>query len=249
VLSVSIRYYFSEYRPKKRIVKIRASEFSNGLHRLLNLSSISPRFTAGGVSLSPPFHFSLQTAMATREFQGSTLFPDLGPATGSILVAEDDPIIRRRCCRILEESGATVLDAQDGEAALRLVETHENIDLVIVDLTMPRLGGRDVAGVLSVFRPGLPVLAMSDAAHKIEPDRRLPILAKPFSAHALIAATREMRLRAREMRIWADEKRAQARQLSLIAAAMQKRTAGPAERVDLVELAREMRSQHQETLR
>jgi CheY-like chemotaxis protein len=184
--------------------------------------------------------------MVARPYQTSTLLPNFGLITGSIVVAEDDPVTRHRCHRILEESGATVLDAQDGEAALRLVETHEDIDLVIVDLTMPRLGGRDVAEVLSVFRPGLPVLAMSDAAHKIEPDRRLPILGKPFSAHALVAATREMRLRAREMRIWAEEKRAHARQLSRIAADMQKRTAAPAERVDLVALAREMRNQYRE---
>jgi CheY-like chemotaxis protein len=183
--------------------------------------------------------------MAARPHQTSTRFPNFGPTTGSIVVAEDDPVSRHRCHRILEEAGATVLDAPDGEAALRLVETHENIDLVIVDLTMPRLGGREVAEVLSVFRPGLPVLAMSDAAHKIEPDRRLPILGKPFSAHVLIAATQEMRLRAREMRIWAEEKRTQARTLSRIAADMQKRTAGPAERVDLVALAREMRNQQQ----
>lgn len=84
---------------------------------------------------------------------------------------------------------------------------------------------------------------MSDAAHKMQPDRRLPILAKPFSASALVAAAREMRLRARELRMWAEEKRSRARQLSLIAADMQKRSAGPAERVDLVALAREMRTQ------
>jgi CheY-like chemotaxis protein len=168
---------------------------------------------------------------------------------GSTIVAEDDPVTRRRCCRILQEHGVSVLEAEDGEAALRLVEVNENIDLVIIDLTMPRLGGQDVAEVLSVFRPGLPVLAMSDAAHRMEPDRRLPILAKPFSAAALLAAAGEMRLRAREMRIWAEEKRAQARQLSLIAADMQKRSAGPAERVDLVALAQEMRNQQHNLMR
>ena len=187
--------------------------------------------------------------MAARTYPPSTPSPSSGLTIRSTLVADDDAVVRHRCCRILEESGVTVLEAEDGEAALRLIETHENIDLVIVDLTMPRLGGRDVAEVLSVFRPGLPVLAMSDVAHRIEPDRRLPILAKPFSASALISAAREMHLRAQKMRIWAEEKRARARQLSLIAADMQKRTAGPAERVDLVALAQEMRSQQHEMLR
>jgi CheY-like chemotaxis protein len=180
--------------------------------------------------------------MAAQTASAST-FPDPKLTTGSTIVAEDDPVIRHRCCRILQENGVAVLEAEDGEAALRLIEAHENVDLVIVDLTMPRLGGQDVAEVLSVFRPGIPVLAMSDAAYKMQPDRRLPILAKPFSASALVAAAREMRLRARELRMWAEEKRSRARQLSLIAADMQKRSAGPAERVDLVALAREMRTQ------
>ena len=50
------------------------------------------------------------------------------------------------------------------------------------------------------------------------PDRRLPILAKPFSASALVAAAREMPLRAREVQMWAEQKRSRARQLSLIGA-------------------------------
>jgi hypothetical protein len=50
---------------------------------------------------------------------------------------------------------------------------------------MPRLTGHEVAEVLSVFRPGLPVLAMSGAALWMEPDRRLPVLAKPFAIEAL----------------------------------------------------------------
>jgi hypothetical protein len=52
-----------------------------------------------------------------------------------------------------------------------------------------------------------------------------------------------------DMRIWAEEKRAWARQRSQIAADMQKRTAAPAEGVDLVAVAREMRSQQHEMLR
>ncbi|MFL5403578.1 MAG: response regulator [Gemmatimonadales bacterium] len=171
----------------------------------------------------------------------SSYSPAWGTATGStILIADDDAVIRSLCCRTLQQDGATVLEAEDGEAALRLIEDHDDIDLVITDLTMPRLGGHEVAEVLSVFRPGLPVLAMSGTAHKMEPDRRLPVLAKPFSAAALIAVTREMRLRAREVRIWADEKRAQARELYQIAAAMQKTNPGPPEKIDLVAVGREL---------
>jgi CheY-like chemotaxis protein len=179
----------------------------------------------------------------------SSLLPISGgtsPAT--ILVADDDPVVRRLCCRVLQEDGDTILEAEDGEAALKLIEGHDHIDLVITDLTMPRLGGHAVAEVLSVFRPGLPVLAISGAAYKIQPDRRLPVLAKPFSPSELIAAAREMRLRARETRIWAEEKRAQARELYQITAAMQTRNPGPAERVDLVAVGRELQSRQSRDL-
>jgi hypothetical protein len=68
-----------------------------------------------------------------------------------------------------------------------------------------RLNGHEVAEVVSVFRPGLPVLAMSGAAMRLEPDRRLPVLAKPFAIETLIEAARETRNRARPLRIWAEE--------------------------------------------
>jgi CheY-like chemotaxis protein len=160
-------------------------------------------------------------------------------ATSTILVADDDPVVRHLCRRALGHDGVTVLEAEDGEAALKLIENHSDIDLVITDLTMPRVGGQELAEVLSVFRPGLPVLAMSSAAHKLEPDRRLPVLAKPFSPSMLIAAAREMRMRATRIRIWSEEKRARAQELCRIAAALQLQSTGLPERVDLVAIAQE----------
>jgi CheY-like chemotaxis protein len=157
----------------------------------------------------------------------------------TVLVADDDDVIRRLCRRGLESNGAYVLEAEDGEAALRLVTVYSGpIDLVITDLMMPRLSGHEVAEVLSVFRPGLPVLAMSGAATKLEPDRRLPVLAKPFAIEALIEAAKETRKRARAVRIWPDEKRSLARELRRLALTLQ---AQPAEQVDLVALGYELR--------
>jgi CheY-like chemotaxis protein len=118
--------------------------------------------------------------------------PGMFPNAETILVADDDDVIRRLCRRGLEAEGAT-------------------------DLMMPRLNGHEVAEVLSVFRPGLPVLAMSGAAMRLEPDRRLPVLAKPFAIEALIEAARETRNWARPLRIWAEEKRSLARELRQMA--------------------------------
>ena len=159
-----------------------------------------------------------------------------------ILIAEDDSVIRRFCSRTLREAGYDVLEAQDGEAALRHIETHDTIELVITDLTMPRFSGHEIAEVLSVFRPGVLVLGMSSSAHKLSPDRRLPVLAKPFSKSTLLAAVREMRLRAAAAVPWAEEKRAHAQELGRIAAALQLQSSSPPEKINLVAIAVELQS-------
>jgi CheY-like chemotaxis protein len=159
-----------------------------------------------------------------------------------ILIAEDDFVIRRFCSHTLREAGYDVLEAPDGEAALRHIETHGNIELVVTDLTMPRFSGQEIAEVLSVFRPGVPVLGMSSSAHKLSLDRRLPVLAKPFSKATLLAAVREMRFRAAVAVPWAEEKRAHAQELGRIAAALQLRSSTPPEKINLVAIAVELQS-------
>ena len=159
-----------------------------------------------------------------------------------ILIAEDDFVVRRFCSRTLREAGYEVLEAQDGEAALRHIETHGSIELVVTDLTMPRFSGHEIAEVLSVFRPGVPVLGMSSSAHKLDPDRRLPVLAKPFSKATLLAAVREMRFRAAVAVPWTEEKRAHAQKLGRIAAAVQLSSTSPPEKINLVAIAAELRA-------
>jgi CheY-like chemotaxis protein len=169
----------------------------------------------------------------------------IGPSTRmTVLVAEDDPVIRRFCYRTLRQAGYQVLEAEDGEAALHMIQSNGEIDLIVTDLTMPRLGGHEIAQVLSVFRPGLPVLGMSSSAYKLSPDRRLPVLAKPFSAATLISAVEEMRLRASSTGSWTEEKRAHAQELGRIAATVQLRSSAPPEKVDLVAVAQELRNRH-----
>jgi two-component system, cell cycle sensor histidine kinase and response regulator CckA len=77
------------------------------------------------------------------------------------------------CRRALELDGATVIEASDGVFALSLVQEWTGpLDLVMTDLKMPRLGGIEVAELRSVFRPDLPVLAMTGDPGMA--DRRLP---------------------------------------------------------------------------
>ena len=99
---------------------------------------------------------------------------------------------------------------------------------------MPGLGGREIAEVLSVFRPELPVLAISGDPGT--PDRRLP---KPFSLADLVEAAGLLRTRASRMREWAQEKRFRARQARQVALEMQARTAALRDKVDLLAVALE----------
>ncbi|MGE0456117.1 MAG: PAS domain S-box protein [Vicinamibacteria bacterium] len=115
----------------------------------------------------------------------------------TILLVEDTETLREVIREILEERGYTLLLALDGEEALALARAHDGpIDLLLTDVVMPKLGGRDLALRLSETRPAMRVLYMSgytDGAisqHGILGEG-LALLEKPFSADRLARAVRE----------------------------------------------------------
>ena len=118
--------------------------------------------------------------------------PPVRPAQrGLVLLADDEDAIRWLGRRFLEADGWSVLEATDGLEALHIIESLTGrLDLVITDLNMPRVTGRELAEVLSVFRPGLPVLGVTGFLSAVNHDRRLPILPKPFTAGSLLQAVR-----------------------------------------------------------
>src|SRR4051812_23017431 len=79
------------------------------------------------------------------------------PTGATILLVDDQEDVRTMCRRGLELDGFLVLEAADGVDALVLMEGNGRIDLVITDMRMPRLGGSELAELLSVFRPDVPV--------------------------------------------------------------------------------------------
>jgi CheY-like chemotaxis protein len=162
-----------------------------------------------------------------------------GNGSAAILLVDDDEAVRALCRRGLEADGARVVEAKNGEAALSFIQEWRGpLDLVITDLQMPVIDGRELAEVLSVFRPELPVLCIS--GNPGHPDRRLPTLVKPFPMRDLIEAARLMRTRATQLRVWAEERRARARQARQLAAEMMTRHSALRQRVDLVAVALEL---------
>ncbi len=115
-----------------------------------------------------------------------------------ILVVEDEDIVRSLACRGLEEHGYVVLEARNGAEAIDYIEKHPgNIDLVISDVVMPQIGGRELGQRLAVLAPGLPVLYTSgftgdDVVQRGLLDAGSPFEQKPFSSDRLAAKVREM---------------------------------------------------------
>jgi signal transduction histidine kinase len=110
-----------------------------------------------------------------------------------VLVVEDEPQVRVLTVRTLETSGYVTLAAADGAAALELLRDHPEIEVVVTDVIMPHLNGRQLADQVAELRPGVPVLFTSghtaDAAvlRELLP-RGAPYLQKPFTGAELTAA-------------------------------------------------------------
>ena len=124
--------------------------------------------------------------------------PSDGPLTGSetILLAEDEPAVRQVLQTALRAKGYRVLEAENGQAALRLCQSHVGpVHLAVVDLVMPEMGGRDLVRHLIVRYPNLKVLYMSGYTDQPvdlqeQPDLIKAFLQKPFSSEVLLRAVR-----------------------------------------------------------
>jgi signal transduction histidine kinase len=119
--------------------------------------------------------------------------------TETLLLVEDERLVRRLAAKVLRGAGYTVLEAQDGEEALRILaaETPARIDAIVTDVVMPRMGGEDLADRIARERPGTRVLFMSGyTEHRAEFQRRIDegaaLLQKPFTPDALTRAVREL---------------------------------------------------------
>jgi signal transduction histidine kinase len=112
-----------------------------------------------------------------------------GPAT--VLVVEDEDAVRWTAVLALRRAGHRVLDAPDGPAALAIARTHEGpIDLLLTDVVMPGMNGREVAEQVRRLRPGVQVLFVSgyaedDLLRRDAADRGVPVLQKPYTPDEL----------------------------------------------------------------
>ncbi len=113
-----------------------------------------------------------------------------------VLVVEDEPEVRQLVRRSLEAAGLTVLEAADGRKALELIaDQPEKPGLVVTDVIMPGLTGRELSEALARMRPGLPVLFMSgytgeDVLARSLLPRSAQFIQKPFAPEELVTRVR-----------------------------------------------------------
>jgi PAS domain S-box-containing protein len=144
-----------------------------------------PRFSATGETLAT------QPALAADADQPI-------PGHETILLVEDEENLRRLARQYLENQGYNVIDAPDGATAIQISQAHKGpIHLLLTDVIMPGMNGRELANKVSPTRPDMRVLYMSGytenhIGHNGTLDEGITLLQKPFTLPALKAKVREM---------------------------------------------------------
>jgi signal transduction histidine kinase/CheY-like chemotaxis protein len=118
--------------------------------------------------------------------------------TGTVLVVEDSPEVRKLTRQILESHGYQVIEAVDGQDAVeKFLEHQEAVKLVIMDVVMPRMNGKEAFAEIDKIRPGTKVLFTSgytpdDVNRKGIRFEKDNFLAKPSSPQALLRKVRDL---------------------------------------------------------
>jgi PAS domain S-box-containing protein len=145
------------------------------------------------------FTIDLPRVDAPADARGDLGIPTAAPhGSETVLLVEDEPEVRRLARDILHEQGYTVLEAADGDDALKIGREHGGpIHLLVTDVVMPQMGGRELADRLTAGRSETKVLYVSgytdDAIlHQGVSETGTAFLPKPFTAWALSQKVREV---------------------------------------------------------
>ncbi len=126
----------------------------------------------------------------------ATVLAAAGPGK-TVLVVEDEAVVRMLAVDVLEGLGHTAIEAADAASALQLLQSMAPVDLLLTDVGLPGMNGRQLADAARERQPGLPVLFMTGYAHNaaVGNGRMAPgmeLLSKPFALAALAAKLRAM---------------------------------------------------------
>jgi len=151
------------------------------------------------------FHIYLPRFEARpEEEESSQVAPATDGGSETVLLVEDEELVRMMLVEVLKAAGYSVLDARHGEDALALAEKfHEPIDLLVTDMTMPGFSGSELARRLGEKRPEMRVLFISgytdqETAQWGKLNQPVHYLQKPFHPDAFLTRARQILDRARK---------------------------------------------------
>ncbi|UFN51475.1 response regulator [Roseomonas sp. OT10] len=132
------------------------------------------------------------------EAAAATSPPPRAGAGETVLVVDDEPTVRMLVMEVLEELGYAAIEAGDGAAGLKLLQSEARIDLLVTDVGLPGgMNGRQMADAARVTRPGLKVLFITGYAENavvgdghLEPG--MHVMTKPFAMQALAQRIRSL---------------------------------------------------------
>ena len=137
--------------------------------------------------------------MSTEDLAGTARAPDFPPGgRRSILVVDDEIIVRMLMVDLLEEAGHAVIEAHDGASALRALDDAGAIDLLVTDVGLPGgMNGRQLADTIRTARPDLGVLFVTGYADvqtvgNDASDSNTRVVAKPFKGDDLLRRVDEL---------------------------------------------------------
>jgi PAS domain S-box-containing protein len=120
-----------------------------------------------------------------------------GPGRGEVvLVVEDEPVVRALIVEVLDDLGYSALEAEDGLAGLKILQSDQRVDLLMTDIGLPGLNGRQLADAARAGRPDLKILLMTGYAETATAaagflGKGMILITKPFAIDALAARIRE----------------------------------------------------------
>ena len=107
--------------------------------------------------------------------------PDEGP--GRVLVVEDEMLVQMLVTYVVSELGLEALDARDGPSALEILQADGRIDLLVTDIGLPGMNGRQLAEAGRALRPGLKVIFVTGYGEGFTTDglgEGVDVITKPF---------------------------------------------------------------------
>jgi len=141
---------------------------------------------------------SLKVLLPAAQEEHKTPLETTIPGEETILVAEDESLVRDVAVRILQSAGYSTITAANGEEALQLFDKHrESVSLILLDAMMPRLNGHEVYQKIRKDNNDIPIVFCSGydpetARSQLGTEEKLCMIQKPFEPGGLLSAVRDV---------------------------------------------------------